>query len=378
VADAARTYGVGSREWKQAMTTLNTSKQQRNQTIMDSTDAENALMEASAALNGDSVDVAKAAERSAINTLNAALQAHADANTIKKYRAAVIQAHIASRQALSQQNQQMVASQGAIRSAYATADPTGEAGLKADITNANNAYNQVAKDPSLHGRDRTIALNNANAARIQANIALKNYYIQQAEEMRQLSFQLKASKTDDPVAKARIAYFASLEAVRSARTPQARVQAQIQARDNLRAWKDAKIQSREDDIDFDLEMNKISRDDAITRYQALLRNADLTKAERRDIQRKIKQLRDDSANAANGFDLDVGSIKLPTIYDVRRAIGELKPGGSKYAQGAQPVQNRIDVNVSINDQKTRVDVATLDTATSTTVPASMAQAGLTL
>jgi hypothetical protein len=138
-----------------------------------------------------------------------------------------------------------------------------------------------------------------------------------------------------------------------------------------------RVQSREDDIDFDLDMDKITRDQAINRYQALLRSHNLTKQMRRDIQRKIKQLRDDSANAAQGFDLDIGSIKLPTIYDVRRAIGGLKAGLSQGSRAQ--VNSNVQVNVEVNDPKAAPRVFdAIDRALGTGVAAGMQQAGLTL
>jgi hypothetical protein len=377
VDDAARTYGVGSRQWKQAMTGLNNSKHNQSQTIVDSTNAENALMQANVALTGDSVAVARAAEAAAQNTLAALRASGADANKIKEALANVKQSHVATLAALGQQDSQMVAAQGAMLSANASADPTGGARARATVTNAQNALAQVARDPSLHGKDRQIALINARATLRSANIALANFYRDQANQMAQARFDLKESRVDDPVKRAQIELAKARDAIRRARTPQERVQARTQYNNQKRALRDTRLQAREDDIDFDLDMDKITRDQAINQYQALLKSHNLTKAQRQEIMRKIKQLRDDSANAAQGFDLDVGDIKLPTIYDVRRAIGGLKQGLSQGSRAQ--VNSNVQVNVQVTDPKAAPKVFdAIDQALGTGIGAGMQQAGLTL
>jgi hypothetical protein len=377
VRDAARTYGVGSRQWKQAMTTLNNSKKARAQTIVDTTNAENALMQANVALSGDSVDVARAAETAAQNTLAALRASGADANKIKEAIANTKTTHLATLQAISQQNQAFVAAQGNIASANATADPTGGATARVNVQNAQRTLNQIANDPTLHGKDRQIALMNANATLRSANIALANYYRDQANQMAQARFALRESRVDDPVKRAAIELAAARDAIRRARTPQEKLQARATYNDRRRALRDVRVQSREDDIEFDLDMDRITRDQAIHRYQVLLRSHNLTKQMRRDIQRRIKQLQDDSASAAQGFDLDIGSIKLPTIYDVRRAIGGLKAGLNQGSRAQ--VNSSVQVNVEVNDPKAAPRVFdAIDRALGTGVAAGMQQAGLTL
>jgi hypothetical protein len=155
---------------------------------VDSTNAENALMQANVALTGDSVAVARAAETAAQNTLAALRASGADANKIKEALANVKQSHVATLAGPRPAGPQMVAAQGAMRSANATADPTGGASARATVTNAQNALAQVARDPSLHGKDRQIALINARATLRSANIALANFYRDQANQMAQARF----------------------------------------------------------------------------------------------------------------------------------------------------------------------------------------------
>jgi hypothetical protein len=74
-------------------------------------------------------------------------------------------------------------------------------------------------------------------------------------------------------------------------------------------------------------MDKITREQAISQYQQILRSSHLTKQMRRDLQLKIHQLQQQSNQDAQSFDLAVGAgIKLPTIYDVRRAIKSARMG----------------------------------------------------
>jgi hypothetical protein len=130
--------------------------------------------------------------------------------------------------------------------------------------------------------------------------------------------------------------------------------------------------------------------DAISRYQDLLRVKNLTKQQRRDIQLKIHQLQQSSESEASGFDLDIGNLKLPTGYDLRKAFDPIRKqvqDSKASLQSVRPgdlvnasISHRSDVstqvaaqvNVYVNDKNAADDVyAAIDRAMGTTVRARM-------
>jgi hypothetical protein len=131
----------------------------------------------------------------------------------------------------------------------------------------------------------------------------------------------RVAHLDDPIKRAQVELDAARAAISQATTPQERIQAQANYQDKRRALRDLKITTREEDVQFDLDMDRITREQAISQYQQILRSSHLTRQMRRDLQLKIHQLQQQSNNDAQNFDMAVGAgIKLPTLYDVRRAI----------------------------------------------------------
>lgn len=87
----------------------------------------------------------------------------------------------------------------------------------------------------------------------------------------------------------------------------------VQAQANVR---DTQLRQRESDIDIALQLERITTQQAIAQFQALLQIPNLTAEETNQILLKIRQLQNDL-----GRDLQFNipnEIKLPTIYQVRR------------------------------------------------------------
>lgn len=119
----------------------------------------------------------------------------------------------------------------------------------------------------------------------------------------------------------------------------------VTARAGLR---DATLQDTIDTIEFQKEMNQITGADAIAQYQQILKQKDLTRAQRRDIMRKIKGYQTASEGQWN-----IGEIKMPTIYEVRRAIGSGAAAAGGAAGGQPPgsyqaITDARTVHVTIN------------------------------
>ncbi len=123
---------------------------------------------------------------------------------------------------------------------------------------------------------------------------------------------------------------------------------QAQVITQLGALRDANLTQLESDIDFQLEMNQITSGQAIAQLQARLQAGDLTQQQTRDLQRKIKALRD---QAGQDLQFNIGDIKLPTLYEVRRlrqsqeAAGTAVGAGSNYNTSSYQDQRTVQVNL---------------------------------
>jgi hypothetical protein len=85
--------------------------------------------------------------------------------------------------------------------------------------------------------------------------------------------------------------------------------------------RDAQLQTALDTIDFQKSMDQITSQGAISMLTELLNMKDLTEQQRRDILLRIKGLQDELSSSLQGaFNLPE-TIKPPTVYEVRRALG---------------------------------------------------------
>jgi hypothetical protein len=249
------------------------------------------------------------------------------------------------------------------------------------------------------------AKNKVQRAQALLDLANANNQTEQAAADAEASrFELLASLTDDPVKKAQYQLKGDRALLKHAHGQAEHNRAQAKVNDDLRAVRDQKLQGKEDDIDFNLEMERINRQTAIEQYQSLLKMHNLTKAQRRDILRKIHSLQKEGESEASGFGLQVGQgVKLPTIYDVRRAISGVQRamshnltyqaktqsdamrdaitgarGGNGGGAGGN-ANTRIVVNVEVTDPNSAGKVFDqIDKALSTGVRSSVRSAGLSL
>lgn len=189
------------------------------------------------------------------------------------------------------------------------------------------AVARAGGDPVLAARRAQAAARRAlsrargRTQRLQALLELvtaNNQYQDALEDQEAARAEYLQTTTTDPVEQARRAERQANRNVKG--THGAERYRALAARNQARqARLDAELAGKEDDIEFERDMGRMSIQGAISRYQELLNIRTLTKAQRRDIQRRIKALQDEGDQEASGFDLDVGSIKLPTVYDVRKA-----------------------------------------------------------
>jgi TP901 family phage tail tape measure protein len=80
--------------------------------------------------------------------------------------------------------------------------------------------------------------------------------------------------------------------------------------------RDADLAQKKEDIQFALDMEQVTTQQAISQFEALLQIPNLTQEQTRDILRTIKQLRDQLSQDLQ-FNLPT-DLKLPTLYEARR------------------------------------------------------------
>lgn len=343
-ADARKTYGPKSDAYKQAVTALNEAnngvssaiQQQASQLIQ----AETALAEAQA--GNDPLAQAQAAATGARRLLGVARTQVDRINAQAQLVAANNQAAQAARD-LAVARYTYLAS--------LTRDPVAQARIE-----EQGAQQAIA---GTTGAARYQALADANNKR--------NAAIDAMNDVIQARYTYLESLTRDPVKQARIELQGAAADVRNANGAAARFRAQAALNEKRHGLIDARLQSREDDIQFGLDMDRLSTDAAISQYRSLLKTKGITKEARRNILRQIKQLQDGDPSSAN---LNVGNIKLPTVYEVKRLARQ----GTNSAP--MSVQSNYNYNITVsNPDDIEALGAMIDSHTGGATRAAMRSAG---
>lgn len=180
-----------------------------------------------------------------------------------------------------------------------------------------------------------------------AQLAVAQYAREQAAAMLQAEEAYREAGIDpgNTVALARLRERFARRALRETpeQDPAGRRQQQAAVRQTHADTMRARQQDRYEQITFEADIGRITHDQEIRQLQTLLKTIHGNRELRRQVQRQIYALKHEGDQAA-GFDLNVGNIKLPTVYEIRRAI----KGGAGPSRGQVQVQNnnRIELNVS--------------------------------
>jgi TP901 family phage tail tape measure protein len=180
---------------------------------------------------------------------------------------------------------------------------------------------------------------------------------QLAEDVRNRAFEMKEALIDITAAQAGVrgndvgvakAELRKAElAFKKAQTPLEKRQARADLIQKRGAVRDAAAQKRIEDIEFQGDIGKLTLQGEIEAYTRLLNTAKLSRDTRRALRTKLYQLKHEAESESGQFDLAVGDIKLPTVYEIKRAIaGGL--GGAPIASYSQ-----TNVNININGGDTR-------------------------
>ncbi len=212
---------------------------------------------------------------------------------------------------------------GELAAARAGGDPVLSA--KASVSAAQSALRMAGS-----GNERLQALVDLANANNALEDALKDREVARLEYL--------SSLTTDPLKRARLAEKISNVNLKGTKgTERYRALADRNAkRQEVIA---TRVSEREEEIQFNLAMERITSDVAISQYQSLLKTKGLTKSTRRKILQQIKQLQDDDGG---GEELNVGNIKLPTLYDIRRM--------AQQGTNTAPVNMQQNTNYTVNIQ----------------------------
>lgn len=210
------------------------------------------------------------------------------------------------------------ASQGLSAAQYNLSNLGNEGGkLSFAISQAQSLVGFIAGQGDKLGPDELI---NAQRAVFEARAAYSEFIFQQQREMVQAQAELQLARTgDNPIREANIRVREAEQLQRFARTPAERVRAQAEVIGRRRDRQTTIYREQLATIDFEADIGRIDRDVQIRRLEQLLSTIKGNRDLRREIRRRIYQLKQDLAGAQE-VSLDVGSIRLPTTYEIRRAI----------------------------------------------------------
>lgn len=133
-------------------------------------------------------------------------------------------------------------------------------------------------------------------------------------------YDLLKSRTDDPVELAAIEARQALAILRRAKTKDDKLKGRAGVNNSRRNYANTLAEERMSDLAFDVEIGKITVQQEIAGLKNLLKIKNLGKAEKKKILQQIKRLENEGAQDLQNYELQVGDIRLPTVYEVRRAV----------------------------------------------------------
>ncbi len=208
---------------------------------------------------------------------------------------------------------------------------------------AKRAFDRVNSDPDATQAERIDAYRTV----VEAQKSLDDFLEQQAQELQASVFELARAKAgDNPVRVAAIAAREAEALLGDAETRAEKNSGRARLIDSRRSYEEQVAQSKLSDIQFDADMERITTQQHINRLKDLLQTTKAGREFKRGLMRQIHQL--ENQDSTDSFGLDVGQIKLPTMYDIRRAIKGGRSGGPQ--PGFQMVNNNaVTINVATDN-----------------------------
>lgn len=215
-------------------------------------------------------------------------------------------------------------------------------------------------------------VNNAVKAVFDAQKALNDFVQEQAQALISAQGEYDQSLTNDPVKQATIELdtakklFAA-EKGSSSTTP-AQLLQQAAAVNNARRSRETAIsQARLDTINFEASIGKISAETEIAQLERLLKTIHHNRDLQRQIEQQIYQLKHQADQAS---DLNVGNVRIPTLYEIRRAV----LGGVNSNRAVQ-ITNAPQIALHVRPGDAQAVGAVLDSTLGTSTRTALRKAG---
>lgn len=283
--------------------------------------------------HGDPVGVARANIRAAQLALRYA-RASGKPSEVAQAQAQLIEAQ----NELSDANANIIQARYAVAIASAAGNPVEQARLQlaqlqeaartvhGEAERLQNEAQQIAANRSLHDAMEAVFLAQLSLAEAVATAA---------------GDSVKAAKIGAQQAQEKLNDLLTQGADPNGAAVLAAKQSVVEANSRVR---DAQLATQERDIDFALQMEQITTQQAIAQLQALLQIPNLTAEQTQQILLKIKQLQNDLSRDLQ-FDIP-NDIKLPTLYEVRRLQQVGTPSGPQTYQD----QRSYEINLNASSQ----------------------------
>lgn len=264
--------------------------------------------------------------------------------------------------ALHQARVQRITELGQLAEAQAQGDPVAQAQIEIQVAEETLARAKTEQE--------RIA---AETQLAQAELALHQALQQRITDLGALA----ASTTRDPLLQLTDQINAARRVLAGAVTQQEQIQAQTNLNQLLNQYTSTLVQQTEDTINFQLNMHQITAQQAIAQLEGLLKTKNLTLQEQHQIEEQIRQLQ--LGGGTSEFNLAPGSVKLPTIYDIARAMGVAGAGASSpFGTGTVSATANTTINVEVaNSEDVPKVAAAIDAATGSTLAGTLRAAGLT-
>jgi hypothetical protein len=166
----------------------------------------------------------------------------------------------------------------------------------------------------------------AQTALFNAQAALGEFLFQQAQEMIHARAEYDVAGITDPlrIAERRLREARDVYRQAPGRTPLDRLRQRTDIRTAQQQVIQTKAQDAYDTVEFEAQMGRITADQEVRRLRLIERTMHLTREMRRQIELRIHELQHQNDDQ---LELNVGNIRLPTLYDVRRLAAQAQGGG---------------------------------------------------
>lgn len=241
-------------------------------------------------------------------------------------------------EAARQRRIELFQARGRMLSAQALVGATQGARLTRALSDARSFYRFLQ---NLGGAKKTDLLD-AQTAIFEAQDALVQYQREQAQELVRAKGELAKSRTSDPIKQAEIELRTATQLLRYAQTPAERIQALADINNRRKDLVNTRLQERTDQEQFLFDIGKISREQYADWIRRFLRGHKELRRINRELYRSLRRtLHSLTQDTENDLDLQVGQIRLPTLYDIRRII---KQGTRTASSGVLQQSNNFTIN----------------------------------